>query len=220
LRMTAARVLTLAVLVLSCGGNSALPHNCVPGQSIACVGVAGCQGGQVCNAAGTAYGPDLLESDTAPLLPPVAPDAAPDLPGPDLPPPVPASCQSMGVASLVDFEEKFVIPRCGGPNSCHQAVFPPRNLHMSAMLRTNLVGKKASTLCKNDFYIDVDRPEQSYLLATITPLGDKVTCPSGGEGGSRMPNKDIAVAGPRLSEEEIDCFRWWVFELAAIARRR
>jgi hypothetical protein len=29
---------------------------CVPGQSIACVGPAACQGGQVCNADGTAYG--------------------------------------------------------------------------------------------------------------------------------------------------------------------
>lgn len=242
-RMTRRSILAFAVLAWSCGGDRTLAPPCVPGQSIACVGPGGCAGGQVCNAAGSGYGacdcagrtsdaglspviPDAAapSPDAVPDLPLPAPDVwpgvSPDLPGPDLPPPVPLSCQSMGVASPLDFEIKFVIPRCGGESGCHQAIFPPRQLHMLPMIRSNLVGKKALTFCKNDFYIDIDHPERSYMLATVTPYETKVTCPSGGEGGTRMPNSMPTVAGPRLTEEEIDCFRWWVFELAAIARRR
>jgi hypothetical protein len=52
---------------VACGGSAASPGPdggtpdastaCVPNQSIACVGPAGCAGGQACNAAGTGYSP-------------------------------------------------------------------------------------------------------------------------------------------------------------------
>jgi hypothetical protein len=42
---------TVVIAVPMCGGNSV--SNCVPGQSSACTGNAGCSGSQVCNASGT-----------------------------------------------------------------------------------------------------------------------------------------------------------------------
>jgi hypothetical protein len=230
----------LGSVVLACG-NPSLPVQCVPGQSIACHGVAGCLGGQICKADGTGFGPCLCAEDlrldagggdttaapapdatvvapadtgAPPDLPAfTAPDAAPDTAAP-LPHPAFAACHSLGIQSLEDVETKFIAPRCGAGSACHQAVFPPRNLHMPAMIRTALVGRKSATLCKNDFYIDPSFPERSHFLATVTPLGPKVTCPSGGEGGTRMPNSMPAVAGPRLKDAEIACLTWYVWQVA------
>jgi hypothetical protein len=42
-------------LAIGCGSSSA-KKACTPGQSVACIGVGACEGGQVCNADGTAYG--------------------------------------------------------------------------------------------------------------------------------------------------------------------
>jgi hypothetical protein len=123
---------------------------------------------------------------------------------------VPEACKGMGVNSTGDFETKFIVPKCGKDSMCHQAVFPPRNLHMQSMIKSAMVNKNAATLCKTDKYIDPDNIEKSFVLAKITAEGDKVECPSGGEGGTRMPNSMAAVAGPRLSDEEIECFTWWV----------
>jgi hypothetical protein len=39
-------------IAASCGGAKA----CVPGQSVACVGPAGCRGGQICNSDGQSFG--------------------------------------------------------------------------------------------------------------------------------------------------------------------
>src|SRR4051794_17196584 len=89
-----------AVLCLAaCGGGSTAipPPACVPGQSIACVGPAGCAGGQACAPDGRNYGAclchgDLLpdgaspdagaearEAAAAPIVPDAAPEAAPDV---------------------------------------------------------------------------------------------------------------------------------------------
>ena len=45
----------VGVLVVSC--DKPVEQVCVPGKSDACVGLAGCSGGQTCNADGTGYGP-------------------------------------------------------------------------------------------------------------------------------------------------------------------
>ncbi len=51
--------LSLAVALSAC---SSAKQKCVPGESVACVGPAGCQGGQACNANGTGYGACLCGS--------------------------------------------------------------------------------------------------------------------------------------------------------------
>lgn len=51
--MRALLLVMVGVVVSSCNPGST---NCVPGHSVACVGVAGCSGGQVCRADGSGYG--------------------------------------------------------------------------------------------------------------------------------------------------------------------
>ena len=61
--------LLLAALALGCGGTSASPtfiDPCAPGQSIACGGVGGCSGAQVCSPGGTGYGPCECSPDAVP----------------------------------------------------------------------------------------------------------------------------------------------------------
>lgn len=55
---------SLVVWINFCGGSTSQVDAgadgggvCLPGASIACVGVGGCSGGQVCNSSGSAYGP-------------------------------------------------------------------------------------------------------------------------------------------------------------------
>lgn len=125
----------------------------------------------------------------------------------------PEACKNIMVNSLDEFETKFIIPKCG-MSACHQAVFPPRNLHMKAMIRTAMVDKAGVTLCKNDKYINKADVSKSYVLAKITATEEKVTCPSGGDGGVRMPNIAVGMVGPRLNDDEIACFTWYVETLA------
>jgi hypothetical protein len=101
---------------------------------------------------------------------------------------------------------------CHGPSS----VFPPRDLDKPAKIRFALVGVKGALNCKNDFYIDRMNPARSYFLATVDTYADNVTCPSGGMGGTRMPNRTgmPTIVGPRLSDAEIACLRWWVYSIA------
>jgi hypothetical protein len=42
---------------LPAGSDAGQPEECVPGQSIGCVGPGGCMSNQICNASGNAYGP-------------------------------------------------------------------------------------------------------------------------------------------------------------------
>jgi hypothetical protein len=125
-------------------------------------------------------------------------------------------CAKLNMKSLAEVETKFIVPKCG-MSGCHQAIFPPRNLNMASMIRAALVGQKAQTLCKNDFYINKTDVSKSFVLAKITSDSDKVDCPSGGAaglGGSRMPNSMPTVAGPKLSDDEIACFTWYVESIA------
>jgi hypothetical protein len=139
----------------------------------------------------------------------------------------PADCEPLGVASLSDFETKFIVPKCGqvmchGPNS----VFPPRNLDMPGMIRTNLVGKKATLACTTDFYINKTDVKKSFVLHKIESTEEKLPCPAdpngkADAGGTRMPNvtdpKPMpTIAGPRLSDGEIACFTWWVESVAKL----
>jgi hypothetical protein len=61
----------VAISILYCGGNTTTPDggaSCVPNQSVACTGPAGCSGAQVCNANGTAFGfCDCGQGDGGPL---------------------------------------------------------------------------------------------------------------------------------------------------------
>jgi hypothetical protein len=125
------------------------------------------------------------------------------------------ACARLGVQTATEFETRFIVPRCG-TSGCHQSVFPPKNLNMPSMIRSSLVGRPGQIFCKTDSYINVADPARSYVLATITATTERVTCPSGGEGGTRMPNKELmpTVAGERLTEDEIACFTWWVMTVS------
>lgn len=142
----------------------------------------------------------------------------------------PASCQPLGVATttgstkaLDEFETKFVAPRCGA-TQCHgnPTVFYPKNMNMPQMIRSTLVGKKASTLCKDDFYVNRADFTKSFILLKVKATGDTLECPTPGpkpgSGGSRMPNKDNTpgTVGERLSEAELECFEWWVESAASL----
>lgn len=48
--------LLLTVLVIGCGGGNSVDGECTPGESIACIGAGGCEGGQVCLDDGTGFG--------------------------------------------------------------------------------------------------------------------------------------------------------------------
>jgi hypothetical protein len=139
------------------------------------------------------------------------PDAAPTITI------IPRACQTMGITSTRTFETNFIVRRCGLP-MCHgpSSVFPPRMLDMPNFIRAQLVGRKATLACKNDFYIDRGDPARSFVLAKVSATGTQVTCPSGGQGGLRMPNKAgmPTVVGDRLTQPELDCFTWWVFQVA------
>jgi hypothetical protein len=134
-------------------------------------------------------------------------------------PEVPDACKGLEINSLSDVETKFIMPKCGA-SACHQAVFPPRNLNMQAKIRENMIGKKGTGFCKTDDYINKADPKgKSYVLAKVTATAETAECPSGGDGGTRMPNLVGGVAGKvdkRLSEEEIECFTWWVESVAGM----
>jgi hypothetical protein len=222
----------LAAMVVACD-RGAIKPGCVPGQSVACAGPGACSGAQVCAADGMSFGPCVCAAAPVVDAAATAPfDAAPtsaevlpvldgegfDLVARDTAPGAPAACRAMGIATVADFDSKFLVPRCGTA-LCHgpMSVFPPRDLHRLDAIRPVLVDRKGLLFCKNDFYINRARPLDSYLLATVTTTTEMVTCPSGGQGGGRMPNKDgmPTIVGPRLSEEEIACFTWWVIQVAA-----
>jgi len=105
---------------------------------------------------------------------------------------------------------------------CHgsMSVFPPRNLDKPSLIRTTLLNQPAELSCKGDYYLDASDPLSSYLLATVTSVGREVTCPSGGRGGSRMPNREgmPTIEGARLQDDELACLTWWVVEVARLSR--
>jgi hypothetical protein len=142
----------------------------------------------------------------------------------------PASCGPLGVTettgsikALDQFESNYFVTKCGTAK-CHGpgGIFPPKNMHMPAMIRPSLVGKKALAFCKEDFYIDKIDVTKSYLLHKIEATGDTLQCPTPGEkpdsGGTRMPNKEglPGTQGDRLPDEEIECFSWWVEAAASL----
>jgi hypothetical protein len=141
----------------------------------------------------------------------------------------PASCgdlgvTTMGTAALAEFETKFIAPKCGVA-MCHgpSAVFPPKNLDKPAMIRANIAaGQKGSVFCKSDLYINKTDYMKSYILAKISsddPM--MVNCPSGGMGGTRMPNKTDpmpmpTVPGDKLADGAIECFTWYLKSVASL----
>jgi hypothetical protein len=181
---------------------------------------------QVCmaplgDAAAAAPSPDAGEPPSGPASQPDA-DGNPEPPTND-PKTPPLSCREQGILNLEDFERIFIAPRCG-MSACHQSVFPPRNLNTTSMIRTALVGQKALTLCKDDYYIHPTDITKSFMLAKVTAVGDTVTCPSGGtpgSGGSRMPNVPgmPTISGKRLTAAEIECLTWWVGSVMKEASR-
>jgi len=139
---------------------------------------------------------------------------------------MPMECGALGVAKLDDFDTKFIVPKCGQAK-CHgpMSVFPPRNLDMPSMIRTNLVGKKATLNCKDDYYIKTGKGaewEASYIWHKVKAEGDTLPCPTtpgkADAGGTRMPNKDDmpTVVGTRLDDNQQKCFSWWVQSLGTV----
>jgi hypothetical protein len=125
-----------------------------------------------------------------------------------------AECGKIGVKSAAEFETKFIAVKCGGDSACHQAVFPPRGLNMPAKIKGALVGVKAQTLCKEDYYINTSDPAKSFLLMKLTADNDMVDCPTPDAkgGGFRMPLKKGTIDKPdtRLTDDEIACLTWYV----------
>jgi hypothetical protein len=125
-------------------------------------------------------------------------------------------CEAIGLHGAADVEFKYIPQRCGQA-MCHgpSSVFPPRNLHMPARIRASLIDQPSLLNCKQDLYVDRANPARSTFLATVEAVSDTVTCPSGGQGGTRMPNKDMmpTIPGMRLPQAEIECLRWWVSQI-------
>jgi hypothetical protein len=108
-------------------------------------------------------------------------------------------------------ETKFIAPRCGiGNMTCHAVVFEPKGLDKPDMVQMLLVNQPSRTLCKSDKYIAKGDPMKSFVMAKITATGDKVTCPSGGDGGAKMP----FMGGMPLTKDELDCFVWYINTMA------
>jgi hypothetical protein len=174
----------------------------------------------------TPDGAPFFADDAAPVPDrfPASPDDAPTGDDPPVrtgdaaepPPGVFKSCIKLGFATRAEFEAGFIVPRCGA-SMCHQAVFPPRNLNFLDKIREQLVDVRALSLCKTDYYINRADPAKSFMLAKVLSPTQDVQCPSGGarnSGGTRMPNAMPAIAGPRLDEDEINCYTWWIYEMA------
>jgi hypothetical protein len=180
--------------------------SCSPGEvdctKVSCAGSSGNTGGDGGDSGGSGGGGGGMTGGAGGMDPP------------------PASCGDLNVATIDDFETKFIVPRCGMP-MCHgpSSVFTPKNLHLKAMIRPTLVGKKPSLFCNTDFYINTSDYMKSFVLAKIKATADTLACPSGGKadsGGTRMPNKDGApgTVGTRLQDGEIECFTWYVKQVA------
>jgi len=149
------------------------------------------------------------------------------------PPPIkdpPASCAALGVTAttgslkaLDEFETGYIAPKCGA-TQCHgnPTVFYPKNMNMPQTIRSTLVGKKATSLCKDDFYVNRTDFRKSFLLLKLEATGDTLQCPTPGpkpdSGGSRMPNKENTPGayGQRLPDGDLECFRWWVEAAASL----
>jgi len=140
----------------------------------------------------------------------------------------PSACGALGVTStgmkaVTDFETKFIVPKCGQAK-CHGpgAIFEPKKMDVPEMIRPLLVGKKAITLCKSDYYINKDNFMESFMLQKVLAMGETLNCPTPGvkpdSGGTRMPNKDMlpGTQGERLSDGELECFTWWVEAAASL----
>jgi hypothetical protein len=122
----------------------------------------------------------------------------------------PEACGRLNIATLADVETKFIAPRCGmGTGSCHASLFAPKGLDKPDMVSMLLVDRKGSVYCMQDAYIAKGNPSKSYVLAKIMAT-DKVTCPSGGDGGAKMPFTGALA----LSNDERDCFVWYINERA------
>src|SRR5215218_10427961 len=91
--------ISLAVLALSCGGGDTTPR-CTPGQTVACVGLTGCMGAQICVADGRTFAPCVCTG-----APPPADAAVSDGAGPGAPPPVIAADAAPEAARLPVFPD-------------------------------------------------------------------------------------------------------------------
>jgi hypothetical protein len=138
----------------------------------------------------------------------------------------PASCGDVGVtskgaAALGEFETKYIATKCGQV-MCHgpSSVFPPRDLDKAAKIRPALAGVKGQLNCKSDYYIKKGADfDKSFILAKLNSDDPKmVDCPSGGQGGTRMPNKEMmpTIPGDKLPAGEIECFTWYVEAVAGL----
>jgi hypothetical protein len=134
--------------------------------------------------------------------------------------PPPVACETLHIATLPEFETRFLLPRCGtvpagvADANCHSSVFFPKNLDKPGMVRASLVDQPGQMLCKGDKYINRADITRSYLLAKVSATGDVVECPSGGNGGARMPDQAVTPKPPLLSADERACLMWYVTELA------
>lgn len=56
-RIFSTLIFSLFASVIACSGAGPVAQTCTPGESVACVGPGGCNGGQACNADGTGFDP-------------------------------------------------------------------------------------------------------------------------------------------------------------------
>jgi hypothetical protein len=137
--------------------------------------------------------------------------------------PPPVACSGLGVATPLEFETKFIAPRCGQVPagvtgvSCHSNIFPPYNLDKPGMVRASLVDQFARMLCKTDKYINRADLTKSFVLTKIDGPGDMVACPSGGAvglGGFRMPDQGLMPKPPLVTADERACLLWYMTQVS------
>lgn len=127
-----------------------------------------------------------------------------------------ASYKCAMYTKAVDVEEKIVLPKCGKDSNCHSGITWKPNIKTVGMIVPNLLDKPAVLACQGEKFINKADPARSTMLAKIHAQDNNQKCPDGKTGlNLKMPpNAPPTYVEPPLSQAEIDCISWWIFEVA------
>ena len=115
-----------------------------------------------------------------------------------------------GFRTVREFETNFIQPSCGKNSTCHNGVFEPRYKKADTALFTRFAGVRARTLCAdtNTFYIDLERPNESFILRKT-----KMEAPICADGitaaGAQMPYQEEP-----LDQNAQTCLESYAFTVA------
>jgi hypothetical protein len=107
-----------------------------------------------------------------------------------------------------DVASKLVMPKCSDPMGCHAMTFQPFFKNPSEAV-TAMLDKIPATYCKMDKLINKADPSNSVIVTKVRATAPMATCPSGGNGGLKMP-----FSMPALNAAEMDCLEWWAHEVS------